>query len=64
MSTRVMNQLHVVLLNEGLRGKKPLWVQPSRGTGGEVLRLSEPPTKGLPDLLDQRSWLDADRSTN
>ena len=28
MRTRVMNQLHVVALNEGLRRKKALWRRP------------------------------------
>jgi hypothetical protein len=34
--TRVMNQLHVVALNEGLRRKKALW-RPAAITGSVVI---------------------------
>src|SRR5262249_28816536 len=55
MRTRVMNQLHVVALNEGLRRKKALW----RRAGREELQSlvlaawASRRRQGLLDLLDQ-----------
>src|SRR5205085_8432987 len=55
MRTRVMNQLHVVALNEGLRRKKALW----RASGRQELEsIALPPwasrrRQDLLDLLDQ-----------
>ena len=51
MRTRVMNQLHVVALNEGLRRKKALW----RASGRQELEsIALPPwaTRRRQDLLD------------
>src|SRR6201987_5793619 len=55
MRTRVMNQLHVVPLNEGLRGKKALW---RPGGRKELEAIALPPwasrrRRDLLDLLDQ-----------
>src|SRR5437588_6095710 len=57
MRTRVMNQLHVVALNEGLRRKKALWRPAGRA---ELEGLSLAPwasrrRRDLLDLLDQPS---------
>ena len=55
MRTRVMNQLHVIALNEGLRRKKALW-RAARPPGTGVDRigaLGHAPTPGLLSLLDQ-----------
>ena len=51
MRTRVMNQLHVVALNEGLRRKKALWRPAGRA---ELARLSLAPwaSRRRQDLLD------------
>ena len=55
MRTRVMNQLHVVALNEGLRRKKALW----RAAGRQELesialaRWANRRRQDLLDLLDQ-----------
>src|SRR3954452_5791221 len=50
MRTRVMNQLHVVALNEGLRRKKALW----RASGRQELESIALPwaARGPQDLLD------------
>jgi transposase len=45
MRTRVMNQLHVVALNEGLRRKKALW-QPAGRNQLESLKLLPGPADG------------------
>jgi hypothetical protein len=52
MRTRVMNQLHVVTLNEGLRRKKALW-RPASRTELESIVLALWATRRHQDLLDQ-----------
>src|SRR4051812_25014927 len=52
MRTRVMNQLHVVALNEGLRRKKALW-RPAGRNQLESLKLASRRRQDLLDLLDQ-----------
>jgi len=51
MRTRVMNQLHVVALNEGLRRKKALW-RPVGRQELESLRLAPWASRRRQDLLD------------
>ncbi len=51
MRTRVMNQLHVVALNEGLRRKKALW-RPAGRTELESIVLAEWASRRRKDLLD------------
>jgi transposase len=51
MRTRVMNQLHVVALNEGLRRKKALW-RPTGRKELESLRLAPWASQRRQDLLD------------
>ncbi|MGB0076677.1 MAG: IS110 family transposase [Candidatus Sulfotelmatobacter sp.] len=51
MRTRVMNQLHVVALNEGLRRKKALW-RPAGHKELESIRLAPWATRRRQDLLD------------
>jgi transposase len=51
MRTRVMNQLHVVALNEGLRRKKALW-RPAGRTELEAIVLAPWATRRRQDLLD------------
>ena len=51
MRTRVMNQLHVVALNEGLRGKKGLW-RPAGRNELESLVLARWASRHRQDLLD------------
>jgi transposase len=51
MRTRVMNQLHVVALNEGLRRKKALW-RPAGRTELESIALAPWATRRRQDLLD------------
>jgi len=51
MRTRVMNQLHVVALNEGLRRKKALWRAAGR-TELESIALAPWATRRSQDLLD------------
>jgi transposase len=51
MRTRVMNQLHVVALNEGLRRKKALW-RPAGRKELESLALAPWARRGRQDLLD------------
>jgi transposase len=51
MRTRVMNQLHVVALNEGLRRKKALWRQAGRQEL-ESLALAPWANRRRQDLLD------------
>ena len=51
MRTRVMNQLHVVALNEGLRRKKALW-RPAGRKELESLRLAPWASQRRQDLLD------------
>jgi transposase len=51
MRTRVMNQLHVVALNEGLRRKKALW-RPAGRTELESIVLAPWATRRRQDLLD------------
>jgi hypothetical protein len=50
MRTRVMNQLHVVALNEGLRRKKALW-RPAGRTELESLVLARWASRRRQDLL-------------
>ena len=56
MRTRVMNQLHVVALNEGLRRKKALWRQAGRQEL-ESLALAPWANRRRQDLLDLRDQL-------
>jgi len=51
MRTRVMNQLHVVALNEGLRRKKALW-RPAGRKELESLKLAPWASRRRQDLLD------------
>jgi transposase len=51
MRTRVMNQLHVVAVNEGLRRKKALW-RPAGRTELETLVLARWASRRRQDLLD------------
>src|SRR5437762_3252896 len=51
MRTRIMNQLHVVALNEALRRKKALW-RPAGRTELESLRLAPWASRRRQDLLD------------
>lgn len=51
MRTRVMNQLHVVALNEGLRRKKALW-RPAGRKELELIVLAPWATRRRQDLLD------------
>ena len=51
MRTRVMNQLHVVALNEGLRRKKALW-RPAGRNQLESLKLAPWASRRRQDLLD------------
>src|SRR6476620_868740 len=51
MRTRVMNQLHVVALNEGLRRKKALW-RPAGRAELEAIMLAPWATRRRQDLLD------------
>ena len=51
MRTRVMNQLHVVALNEGLRRKKALW-RPAGRSELESLVLARWASRRRQDLLD------------
>jgi transposase len=51
MRTRVMNQLHVVALNEGLRAKKALWRLAGRNQL-ESLKLGPWANRRRQDLLD------------
>src|SRR5512143_4183055 len=51
MRTRIMNQLHVVALNEGLRRKKALW-RPAGRTELESLALAPWASRRRQDLLD------------
>jgi len=51
MRTRVMNQLHVVALNEGLRRKKALW-RPAGRKELESFVLAPWPSRRRQDLLD------------
>ena len=51
MRTRVMNQLHVVALNEGLRRKKALW-RPAGRSELESLVLAPWASRRRQDLLD------------
>jgi transposase len=51
MRTRVMNQLHVVALNEGLRRKKALW-RPAGRNELESLNLAPWASRRRQDLLD------------
>jgi transposase len=51
MRTRVMNQLHVVALNEGLRRKKALWRSAGRAEL-EAIALAPWATRRRQDLLD------------
>src|SRR6202166_130247 len=51
MRTRVINQLHVVALNEGLRRKKALW-RPAGRTELESLKLAPWASRRRQDLLD------------
>jgi transposase len=51
MRTRVMNQLHVVALNEGLRRKKALW-RPAGRKELESITLAPWATRRRQDLLD------------
>ena len=51
MRTRVMNQLHVVALNEGLRRKKALW-RPAGRQELESLALARWASRRRQDLLD------------
>jgi len=51
MRTRVMNQLHVVALNEGLRRKKALW-RPAGRRELEALSLAPWASRRRQDLLD------------
>src|SRR5436853_1336144 len=51
MRTRVMNQLHVVALNEGLRRKKALW-RPAGRHELESLTLAPWASRRRQDLLD------------
>ena len=51
MRTRVMNQLHVVALNEGLRRKKALW-RPAGRAELEGLSLAPWASRRRQDLLD------------
>jgi transposase len=51
MRTRVMNQLHVVALNEGLRRKKALWRSAGRNQL-ESLKLAPWASRRRQDLLD------------
>src|SRR5258708_10073384 len=51
MRTRVMNQLHVVALNEGLRRKKALW-RPTGRAELESLALAPWASRRRQDLLD------------
>ena len=51
MRTRVMNQLHVVALNEGLRRKKALW-RPAGRAQLESLVLAPWASRRRQDLLD------------
>ncbi len=51
MRTRVMNQLHVVALNEGLRRKKALW-RPAGRKELESIALAPWATRRREDLLD------------
>jgi len=51
MRTRVMNQLHVVALNEGLRRKKALW-RPAGRAELEAIALAPWATRRRQDLLD------------
>jgi transposase len=58
MRTRVMNQLHVVALNEGLRRKKALW-RPAGRTEWEAIVLAPWATRRRQDLLDLLDQLTA-----
>jgi len=51
MRTRVMNQLHVVALNEGLRRRKALW-RPAGRNELESLKLAPWASRRRQDLLD------------
>src|SRR5262249_58613892 len=51
MRTRVMNQLHVVALNEGLRRKKALW-RPAGRKELESIALAPWASRRRQDLLD------------
>ena len=51
MRTRVMNQLHVVPLNEGLRRKKALW-RPAGRKGLKCSALAPWASRRRQDLLD------------
>ena len=51
MRTRVMNQLHVVALNEGVRRKKALW-RPAGRSALEALVLARWASRRRQDLLD------------
>jgi transposase len=51
MRTRIMNQLHVVALNEGLRRKKALW-RPAGRNELELLKLAPWASRRRQDLLD------------
>ena len=51
MRTRIMNQLHVVALNEGLRRKKALW-RPAGRNQLESLQLAPWASRRRQDLLD------------
>jgi len=55
MRTRIMNQLHVVALNEGLRRKKALWRPAGRAELNSLVlaRWSSRRRQDLLDLLDQ-----------
>ena len=61
MRTRVMNQLHVVALNEGLRRKKALW-RPAGRTELESIVLAPWATRRRQDLLDRTRPTDAEDS--
>ena len=63
MRTRVMNQLHVVALNEGLRRKKALW----RAAGRQELEsiaLARWANRRRQDLLDLLDQLTPQKSRN
>jgi transposase len=51
MRTRIMNQLHVVALNEGVRRKKALW-RPAGRNELEALKLAPWASRRRQDLLD------------
>ncbi len=61
MRTRIMNQLHVVALNEGVRRKKALW-RPAGRSELESLVLAPWALRRRPDLLDLFDQLTPRRS--